>query len=116
LEEAPKSKLKNHCSSEVSGDFANCTIAMPDELPPGEKLEGWCRLVDRADDDKSPSERLSQDAPFFIYNHHKPKSDPSKRKMAEAPPPKKAKPAKSSAYSAQGAAMLFIAAAAALHL
>jgi len=120
LEEAPGSKSKFTCSSEISGNSANCKLPMPKELPAGDKLEGWCRIVDRADDGKSLSDRLTHDAPFYIYNHNKaiePEAAPAV-KLAEAPPPKrkKAEP-KSGALSIQGnAAFLMAAAAAALQL
>jgi len=113
LEDAPKSKMKTHCSSEVTSDFANCTIDMPTTLPAGDKLEGWCRLVARADDNSTEklSQRLTHDAPFYIYNHHKAieTETETQKKMAEAPPPaaEAAEPAKS---GAQGMAVLFLAA------
>lgn len=123
LEDAPKSKDKHHCSSEVTGDFANCTLPMPKSLPAGDKLEGWCRLVDRADDGKSLSERLSHDAPFFIWNHHTAINLKVEKAPAPPPPPARkkteAKPeTKSGALSAQGygTAALFTILAATLQL
>lgn len=110
LEDAPKSHEKHHCSSEVNGDFANCSLPMPKELPAGDKLEGWCRLVDRADDGKGLSERLTHDAPFYIWNHHTVVN--LKVEPAPAPPPARKKteaPAKKSgAFSVHGTAALLL--------
>jgi len=114
LEEFPGSKSKTHCSSTVDGDLANCTMPMPKQLPPGDKLEGWCRLVDLKGDNETYSERLTHDAPFYIYNHHK-AIEPTK-KFAEAPPAPKAVPAKSSAFGFQGIIALLMMPVAALHL
>jgi len=98
LEEAPGSKSKTHCSSKVSGDSANCTLSMPETLPPGDKLEGWCRLVTIGKANETTAERLTHDAPFYIYNHHK-AFEPAK-KFAEAPQPETtpAQPSKSGAF------------------
>jgi hypothetical protein len=120
LEEAPKSKSKHTCSSKVSGDYANCTLPMPKELPAGDKLEGWCRLVDTSSDSNSTkavveATRLTHDAPFYIYNHHKAIEPP--KKFAEAPVSKlAAEPPKSSAFSLHGTAALLMTTAAALQL
>lgn len=114
LEEFPGSKGKTHCSSTPDRDVANCTLPMPKQLPPGDKLEGWCRLVDPPKkDNETFSERLTHDAPFYIFNHHKAIEPP--KKFAEAPPPK-TPPAKSSAFGAQGIITLLIMTVAALHL
>lgn len=129
LEDAPESKSKHRCSSEVNGDFANCTLPMPKGLPAGDKLEGWCRILGRTDDGsetaKSSYARITHDAPFYIYNHHK---KIETKKFAEVPAParkryavnpelmkpKTSKPADSGSFRVQGTSALLIAATIAL--
>lgn len=110
LEESPKSKSKHTCVGDVEGDFANCSMPMPKMLPAGDKLEGFCRVVDTAEDDNSTStlevKRLTHDAPFYIYNHHKAIEEEPKKKFAEAPPP--AVPVKSNAFGTQGITMVLV--------
>lgn len=116
LEETPRSKSKHTCTADVSGGLAHCTMPMPSMVPAGDKLEGFCRIVDSSNDDNSTStielKRLTHDAPFYIYNHNKAieKEPEPKKKLAEAP----AKPADSNAFGTQGTVMVFVVAAAAV--
>jgi hypothetical protein len=110
LEEAPGSKAKHTCSSEVSGaGFVNCTMPMPKTLPPGDKLEGFCRLVTPSKNDNTTNVRLTHDAPFYIYNHHKAIETEPKKKFAEAVTPAPAKLVDSSAFGFQSISILLVA-------
>jgi len=85
LEQAPGSVQKHFCAANVSNSQAKCTLQMPSELAAGGKLEGFCRLIDPLDDGKT-AHRLTNDAPFYISNHHRPvEVEAPKRKRAEAP-------------------------------
>eukprot|EP00746_Dinoflagellata_sp_MGD_P165558 gnl/MRDRNA2_/MRDRNA2_94899_c0_seq1.p1 gnl/MRDRNA2_/MRDRNA2_94899_c0~~gnl/MRDRNA2_/MRDRNA2_94899_c0_seq1.p1 ORF type:complete len:336 (+),score=70.23 gnl/MRDRNA2_/MRDRNA2_94899_c0_seq1:96-1010(+) len=110
LEETPGSKTKHTCIADVSEQFANCTMPMPKMLPAGDKLEGFCRVVDTKVDDNSTDTlevtRLTHDAPFYIYNHHKAIEEEPKKKFAEAPPAPV--PVKSNAFGTQGITMAFM--------
>lgn len=115
LEETPGSKEKVHCSNEVSGDFANCTLPMPKKLEAGEKLEGWCRLAGRVENSTNTATRLTHDAPFYIYNHNK--ADEPERKFAPARfKPKASAPVKGGAFRSQGILVALMAVAAALSI
>lgn len=105
LEDSPGSKEKTHCSNQVSGDSANCTLPMPSSLPAGGKLEGWCRL-------RSNSTRLTHDAPFYIYNHNKAAvADTPKKKYA---PARLKAPPKSGAFGSHGIVVVLAALGSAL--
>lgn len=87
-------------------------MPMPKQVPAGEKLEGWCRLVEPTGN--ATNTRLTHDAPFYIYNHHKAIEKASSVKFAEAaaPAPAEKPPAKSGAFVMQGVALAFVSVAA----
>lgn len=78
------------CRSNLTDVEANCTIQMPGTISAGEKVDGFCRLVEGGD--RKP---VTKDAPFQIHNHHEAAAKVEQDEDEEEPEKKKTEAVKS---------------------